>query len=163
MHKCITFLLSKDIERLNLNYECLYRRLLRKNDLVFAQCECKRCRLKKPTLAVQETGIYRYNRVLIKGPLKPLSTIDAVMVRGNSGGLSIVTPRCRETPVFRTAMRLIAVFFSVRQSVPKKCASEGAQRKPLWRTEKGTARALWKLRRGAGRPYSPGTLSWDSH
>jgi len=60
--------------------------------------------LKILTLAVRETGVFRHNGGRTESPsLKPLNTIECCDVRGVSGG-------CRETPVSRTATRLICCF-----------------------------------------------------
>ena len=64
---------------------------------------------KKTIFTVLETGISGHNRGPMKGPLQYDSV---VMFREISGGHSLSTEWCQETPVSRTAIRLIGVVFS---------------------------------------------------
>ena len=64
-------------------------------------------------VAVRESSVYRHNRGVIKGSIKPLNTIVFWWSAGFRGP-SIGLPWCRETLVSRTAIRQIAVVLPVQ-------------------------------------------------
>ena len=70
-------------------------------------------RLEKISSAIRDTSVSRHNGGLIDGTSWTPQYHSVVMVRGISRGPSIGPQDCRETPVTRTAVRLITVDFPV--------------------------------------------------
>ena len=68
----------------------------------------------KERLPLPETSGSRHNGNPIKGPLKNLNTIVLSWSKGFQRGPKLGPRWCRDTPVSRTAIRLIVVNFKVR-------------------------------------------------